>query len=193
VQGKRYSVPSVLACKNVSLRLFAHHFEVSDPHGRLVFSRNYVDRSTHKGNLIIDPTHYANLPRRPHDQLDGGRLDRAFIERFPSLDPLVNGLKVRMKTIAPIHLRALLRLADIYGLKAFLSAAEKAQKHRSFNSGTVQRILEREHPLPPEDVAPPLGGIGPAILGDVAESTLAEFAHLDQEPTTDKEDNDDSD
>jgi transposase len=193
VRGKRYTVPSILANRNVSVRLFAHHFEVSDSHGRLVFSRNYVDPLTHRGNLVIEPTHYANLPRRPPEQVDGGRLDRAFVERFPSLEGLVNGLKTRMKTIAPIHLRALLRLADTYGLEAFLAAAEKAQSHRRFDANTVKRLLEREHPLPPEDTASPLGGIGPAILGEVAEATLEEFAHLDQEPDTGMEDNDGSD
>lgn len=187
VSGKRYSVPSVLACKNVSVRQFAHHFEVSDSHGHMVFTRKYVDPSTHKGNLVIDPTHYANQPRRPKNQMDGGRLDRAFVARFPSLEVLVNGLKTRLKTIAPIHLRKLIRLADSYGREAFLTAAEKAQQHRSFTADTVERILEREYPLPPEDTVSPLGGLGPSILGDVAESTLDDFAHLDAEPDTDKE------
>jgi transposase len=191
VSGKRYSVPSILACKNVSVRQFAHHFEVSDSHGQMVFTRKYVDPLIHKGSLVIDPTHYANQPRRTKDRWDGGRLDRAFVARFPSLEVFVNGLKTRLQTIAPIHLRKLLRLADCYGHEAFLAAAEKAQQHRSFIANTVERILEREYPLPPEDTVSPLGGLGPGILGDVAESTLDDFAHLDAEPDTDKENNDD--
>ncbi|OGS10984.1 MAG: hypothetical protein A2285_03840 [Elusimicrobia bacterium RIFOXYA12_FULL_57_11] len=190
VQGKRYSVPSVLACRNVPVRLFANHFEVLDLHGNMVFSRRYVDPLTFKGNLVIDPTHYANLPRRPRNQMDGGRLDRAFITRFPSLEPLVNGLKLRMKTIAPIHLRALLRLSDTYGLEAFLAVAHKAQEHKRFDANAVKRILEREYPQAAEDHATPLSGVGPAIIGEVEKATLDEFAHLDQEPNTDKEEDD---
>lgn len=102
----------------------------------------------------------------------------------------MNGLKTRLKTIAPIHLKKLIRLADSYGQEAFLAAAEKAQQHRSFTANTVERILEREYPLPPEDTVSPLGGLGPAILGEVAESTLDDFAHLDAEPNTDKENDD---
>jgi hypothetical protein len=103
VGGCRYSVPAALANHPVQVRLCADHFELIDPHGTILYSRSYVDRSRHPGTLVIDPTHYANLPRRPKDQVDGGRLDRAFLQRFPSLQALVDGLKTRMKTIAPIH------------------------------------------------------------------------------------------
>jgi hypothetical protein len=56
----------------------------------------------------------------------------------------------------------------------------------------LERILEREYPIPPENTVSPLGGLGPSILGDVAESTLDDFAHLDAEPDTDKENDDGS-
>jgi hypothetical protein len=190
VEGLRYSVPTVLAGQNVPVRLFAEHFEVLDPRGRLIFSRRYVDRSTHRGSLVIDPTHYANLPRRPREQVDGGSLDRDFVNRFPTLAPLVDGLKIRMKTIAPIHLRKLLRLADAYGQEAFLEAATKAQQYHRFDAHAVRRILERDYPLPQEEVVAPLNGSGPAILGEVEEPTFDDFAHLDHALDTDKENDD---
>jgi hypothetical protein len=124
--------------------------------------------------------------------VDGGRLDRDFLNRFPTLAPLVDGLKIRMKTIAPIHLRKLLRLADAYGQEAFLEAAAKAQQHQRFDAYAVQRILERDYPLPPEDVVAPLNGCGPAILGEVEEPTFDDFAHLDHALGTDKENDDGS-
>ena len=52
--GFRYSVPASLACRTVSVRLFAEHFEVLDPFGRLLFSRRYADHTTHPGTLVID-------------------------------------------------------------------------------------------------------------------------------------------
>ncbi|EKD37496.1 MAG: hypothetical protein ACD_75C01107G0005, partial [uncultured bacterium] len=192
VGGCRYSVPAVLAGHQIQVRLCAEHFEVRNPMGTLIYSRKYVDRSTHPGSLVIDPTHYANLPRRPRDQVDSGRLDRDFLNRFPTLAVLVDGLKIRMKTIAPIHLRKLLRLADAYGVEVFLEAATKAQIHRRFDANAVGRILEREYPPPPVEIVAPINGSGPAILGEVEESTLDDFAWLDETLENEEEDNDGS-
>jgi transposase len=188
INGIRYSVPAVLACRSVPVRLFTDHFEVFDARGRLLSAQPYLDRTTQPGRLVIDPSHYANLPRRPRNREDGRRLDQAFLRRFPTLGPLVDGLKTAMKTIVGIHLRALLRLAETYGQEAFLAAATKAQEYRRFDANVVRRILEQEHPLQPEDTSPILEGLGPTLLGEVEETTLDEFAHLDRKPTTDPED-----
>jgi len=190
VRGIRYTVPAVLALRQATVRLYADHFEVFDHRGMLHMSRRYVDPAKHPGKLVIDPTHYAGLPRRPKNG-SSTRMDQAFIERFPILEPFVDGLKAAMKSIAPIHLRALLRLAETYGQEAFLAAATKAQDFRRFDAYAVKRILEQAHPLPPEDLSPPCGGVGPLILGEVEETDLDEFAHLDSLPATTKKENDD--
>jgi hypothetical protein len=191
VAGCRYSVPSNLAGHTVQIRLCAGHFEVFNPQGTLLFSRSYVERENHPGNLVIDPTHYATLPRKSRSQLDGGYIDRDFLNRFPTLEALVNGLKKRLKTIASIHLRKLLRLVDTYGSEKFLQAATKAQNHKRFDAFAIQRILEREHPLPQEE-ATPINGHGPTVLGEVEEQTLDTFGYLDDAmDQDDKEDSDD--
>lgn len=192
VAGCRYSVPAVLAGHTVPVRLYADHFEVLDTQRRMLFSRSYVDRSTHPGSLVIEPTHYANLPRRSSDKVDGGRLDRDFTIRFPDLAPLVEGLKIRMKAIAPIHLRKLLRLAETYGVESFLEAAMTAQRCKRFDAHAVSRILERTQPLLQEEPPAPLDGTGPAILGEVEEATLEDFAYLDEIIEKDTEDDDGS-
>lgn len=184
VQGFRYSVPTVLAHRQVPVRLFADHFEVFDTRGHLHLSRRYVNPATHRGNLVIDATHYVGLKKRPRDHEGLLRLDQAFLRRFPSLALLVDGLKKKMKGIAWIHLNALIRLAETYGNDIFLGAAQKAQDHHLFNSSAVKRILERENPLPPEDLTPPCNGMGAILLGDVEEADLDEFAHLDRDPAT---------
>ena len=179
IRGTRYTVPAHLATRSVAVRLFSEHFEVLDPHGRIAFSRTYV-ADDDKGKLIIDPTHYASLPRRgPGGGGGGERLDVAFVRRFPSLSPLADGLKLRMKTLAHVHVRALLRLCDQYGQEAFVAAATRAQEYRRFDAGAVQRILERAHPLAAGDHIAPLSGAGPAVLGEVETPSLDAYAHLD--------------
>ena len=85
-----------------------------------------------------------------------------------------------MKTLAPVHIRSLLRLCDRYGQEAFVAAASRAQQYRRFDANAVERILERAHPLPDLDNVPPLCGAGPAILGEVEPPSFEEFAGLDQ-------------
>lgn len=183
IRGTRYSVPAHLAARSVAVRLYAEHFEVLDPQGRVAFSRTYVP-DHQKGKLVIDPTHYAALPRRDPQggsAAGGERLDEAFVKRFPALAPLADGLKLRMKTLAHVHFRSLLRSCDRYGQEAFLVAATRAQQYRRFDAGAVERILERDHPLPDGDHVAPLSGIGPTVLGEVEPPSLDSYAHLDRD------------
>lgn len=178
VRGRRYSVPSVLAGSAVSVHLFAEHFEVLDRSGRLAFSRNYAPDSDER-KLIIDRTHYDTLPRRPSVPGGSQRLDQAFLDRYPSLAPLVSGLQVKMKSLAPVHFRALLRLADRYDHDDFLAAATRAQDFKRFDAHAVERILERDYGPADHLPIPPMGGIGPLILGDVDHGDLDAYGHLD--------------
>jgi transposase len=195
IHGTPYTVPAQLANRAVAVRLYAEHFEVLDPHGRIAFSRRYVPDSE-KGKLQIDETHYATLKRRPRGAGTGGdRLDDAFIKRFPELAPLVDGLKWRMKTLAPVHVRRLLHLLDRYGEEAFLGAARRAQEHGRYDAVAVQRILESTHPLPEGDTIAPLNGLGPIAIGELEPGSLERYGHLDaDEPSApsagEKEDDD---
>ncbi|EKD37493.1 MAG: transposase [uncultured bacterium] len=182
VQGIRYTVPAILAHRQVPVYLHANHFEVFDTKGQLHLSRRYVDPATHPGKLVIDPMHYAGLKKRPTEGQP--RLDQAFVQRFPELSSLIDGLKEKMKGIAGIHLGLLLRLAESYGSDIFLAAARKAQEYRRFSAYAVKRILEREYPEPPENLTAPCNGLGAIILGEVEEADLDEFAHLDRRPAT---------
>ena len=92
MKGIRYTVPSVLANRQAIVRLYADHFEVFDPRGRLHLSRSFIDTSIDPRKLVIDSTHYAGLKRRLAD--GGGKLlDQAFVERFSTLVSFVDGLK----------------------------------------------------------------------------------------------------
>jgi hypothetical protein len=176
IEGTRYSVPAALANESVAVRLYAEHFEVLDRLGRVAFSRRYVS-AREKGRLVIEPSHYDTLPRRPRGG-SGERLDERFVKRFPGLAPLVDGLKRRMKTLVHVHLRALLRLADRHGEAAFLAAATRAQDFRRFDAAAVARILERQHPLPEAPIAPLAGGA--VALADEDEASLESYRSLDE-------------
>lgn len=183
IGDRKYTVPSPLANRNVPVRLFAHHFEVLDANGHVVFSRTYAGPEE-KRRLLIDPTHYVGLPRRPKNSHNPERLDESFLRRFPSLAELVDGLKLKMKTLAPVHLRRLLRLATAYGEASFLAAATRAQSFRRFDALAVQRILERDHPEPPLEPISPLSRDGAAALGEVDPGSLEGYAHLDEKPAS---------
>lgn len=178
IRGTAYTVPAALASRSVGVRLYAEHFEVLDRQGRVAFSRCYVPDSE-KGRLVIDPTHYANLPQRPRVGSDGQRLDEGFVRRFPQLIPLVDGLKRRMKTLAPVHISTLLKLCDDYGQEAFLVAATRAQQFRRFDAFAVKRILEKSHPAPEQEPLPVLSSHGPLALGQIESGSLEDFAEFD--------------
>jgi transposase len=191
VRGTRYSVPCALAGRSVAVKLFAEHFEVLDAHGRLAWSRRYVPAAEH-GRLIIDPTHYATMRRRSRHNPE--RLDTAFLARFPTLAPLVRGLQLKMKSLAGVHLRALLRLVDRYGTEHFLDAAEHAQSYRRFDARAVQRILEQRRGPGEEPSVPPLGSCAPDLVPDGEPGDLGSYAHLDTKANAERSDavNDDS-
>jgi transposase len=180
VGGTCYTVPSTLANRSVAVRLFAEHFEVLDSYGRLAWSRRYVEDHQH-GQLIIDPTHYATMARRSGRNPE--RLDQAFLIRFPSLTPLVHGLQLKMKSLAAVHLRALLRLVDRYGTVDFLAAAEHAQSFRRFDAHAVRRILEQRHGPGQEPSTAPLSHCPPDLVPDPDD--LTSYASLDTKDDTD--------
>lgn len=179
VGSTKYTVPAYLANTTVAVRLYAHHFEVVDRQGRVAMNKPYVEESQ-KGELQIDRTHYERLPRRSRDRA-ATRLDEAFLARFPRLAPLVDGLKARMKGLAHVHLRELVRLSERFGEPSFLEAAERAQAYRRFDATAVRTILEAAHPIAEGELAlEPLGrGTGPLILGEVASASLDDYARLD--------------
>ena len=182
VEGTRYTVPSSVANRSVAVRLFAEHFEVLNSHQRVIFSRRYVSQAD-KGKLIIEPTHYAtDKPRHPSP--GGQRLDQIFVQHYPGLAPFVGGLQLRMKGLAPIHIRALLRLAESYGEQPLVAAVTKAQEYRRFDARAVERILEHHYPLMDDAPIAPLGGIGPVLLGEVEPGSLDDYGLIDSQPSS---------
>jgi hypothetical protein len=187
VAGRCYVVPSPFAeRRQLAVRLYAEHFELLDSQGQVGFSRRYAPESDPR-KLILDETPQATRKRRPRG--DGKRLVDAFAQRFPELVPFLSGVQLRMKGLAPVHVRALLRLSERYGEDAFSQAVRRAQQYHRFDAHAVERILERHAvPLDDEPLAP-LGGVGAVLLGDVETGSLDSYAHLDSSsPSCDDED-----
>jgi len=180
IAGTPYTVPAPLANRTVPVRMYAEHFEVLDGKGEVAFSRRYVEDAL-KGRLQIDPAHYSGLPRA-HGHDSAVRLDELFRRRFPVLEPFLEGLVLRMKTLAPVHLSALLRLAATYGDERFLLAASRALQFRRFSAEAVRRILERNHPEVGEPDLRPLALDARALaLGeDIEAGSLESYRGLEQ-------------
>lgn len=182
IRGTSYTVPAALAHQTVTVRLYSDRFEVLGQAGAMAFTRAYVPQAE-KGRLVIDPTHYATVPRHGAKRSTGvtRRLEDRLVARFPSLVDLVAGLKVRMKGLVHVHLAALVRLADHHGDEPFLRAATRVQEHRRYDWHAVRRLLEREAP-PPEEPIPPVGAAARALvaLGDVDPGTFDDYAGLDR-------------
>lgn len=179
VHGIRYTVPAGYANRNVVVRLFAEHFEVLEKNGAIVFSSKYLDTTVSPTKLVINQLHFTSLSRKPRGNENYYGLQRDFIRRFPELAELIDGIKLRFKSLSSIHLNALIRLAEQYGDDALNDAGRHAMMHKRFSSDSVKSILELRYPEKPEQPALPLNGLGGAMVGDVEEGDLDEFAILD--------------
>ena len=82
----------------------------------------------------------------------------------------LDGLKLRMKSLAPIHLRRIQSLVDIYGTSRTTAAVSRAQSYRNYNALAVARILAMAHP----DVVPDPPH-HPLSLGAAALDALDDF------------------
>jgi hypothetical protein len=185
VAGTPYVIPERLADQSVAVRAYAEHFDIVDRGGNTAFSSRYKD-GPDKGRLQLPPSG-ARPWIEASPERAGRSMDDAFLGRFPDLAPMLEGLKLRMKSLWHIHVRALLRLAALYGDEAFLQAAKLAQQHRRFNAEAVRRILERAHPIPPcQPPIPPVGADARALyqLTETDPASFEPYQYLDSaEPT----------
>jgi transposase len=185
VAGTPYVIPERLADQSVAVRAYAEHFEIVDRGGNTAFSGRYKD-GPDKGKLQLPPAG-ARPWIEASPERAGRCMDDELLRRFPDLAPMLEGLKLRMKSLWHIHVRALLRLAALYGDDGFLQAAKLAQQHHRFNAEAVRRILERDYPIPPcEPPIPPVGADARALyqLTETDPASFEPYQYLDSaEPT----------
>ncbi len=154
--GNLYSVPPKLVGREVRLRVHPDRLEVVDGLGKVLASHAIPEG---KGKRVVDPAHYGAIRRPSGESLS--ELERRFLLIFPHGTDFLAGVKRRMKGLAVIHLRLLIRLADVYG---HLHAGEVlllATMHRNYNAVSIQRLLVLRHPRILQ--RNPLALLGPAL------------------------------
>jgi transposase len=149
IAGSYYPAPGQRPGQVVTVRIDPAQVAILDAGGAAVATYAVPDQPTR-----LDPG--AAPPLGP-PAAAGARpvTDARVLARFPDAGGFLDGLRRRMTTLAPIHLRALERLATLYGDAALGEAMAIATAARNFNARAVERILERAHPtVVPEPVAP---------------------------------------
>jgi hypothetical protein len=163
IDGSYYPAPGQPEGQEVRVHVDPVRVQIFDAAGAVIATHAVPDQPTR----LPTPTEPPGL--------HGPRLGRPapearFLARFPDTVAFLDGLKHRMTTLTPIHLQALIRLADLYGEPALRDALAVATAYGNFNARAIERILVRAHPtVVPEPAvptaAPRLEALG--VLDDV--------------------------
>ncbi len=184
VDGSFYPVPDHLVGQWVTVRIYPLRVEVVDASGKLVVGHPVPERPSR-----IPPAWGPAVT--PAASATRTQLEAAFLVRFPGAADFLDGLKMRMNALSPIHLRQIERLAALYGDAPVAAAIERARTYRNFNAEALKRILEAAHPnVVAEPPVTPLTA-GPEILGaldDVEPASPRDYTLDSMPPTEDKND-----
>lgn len=179
VEGSFYPVPAKFVGQSVNVSIYPTRVDVLDAAGRVVVTHPVPDRPTRL------PTDWGP-PAPPSEAPSRTALEARFLARFPGAAPFLEGLKRRMMTLTPVHLRTIDRLANLYGDAAMRAALERATAFRNFNSLALERILVRAHPnVLPEPPMDPLA-LRPdalAALDDVDSGSPQDYTFDSEKPT----------
>ena len=159
VDGSYYPVPTPLvAQRSVTVRIDPRTVQILD--AREAVAAAYPVPETPRRLFAPAPPPYRHRPppSRPVPEA-------AFLARFPDAAAFLDGLRHRMSTLTPIHLRALDRLVALYGGPAVHTALAHAAAYRNFNARAVERILQRTHPTVVPEPAPGTVSFRPAAFG----------------------------
>jgi len=177
VDGSFYPAP-VKPGQNVRVAIYPNRVEIIDIAGTVVAAYAVPDR----------PTRIA-APWQPSPKGEGTSLtalETGFMARFPRYADYLEGLKRRMNSLTPIHLRQIERLVAIYGEASVGTAIERALMYRNFSALAVARILEHAHPNvipePPVDLLTANPNAMSAL--DEVDSGSLEDCTLDSIPAT---------
>lgn len=179
VDGSFYPVPDHLVGQYVSVRIYPTHVEVLDATGAVAARHKVPDRPA---RLAAD----WGPPASREASLSRTALEAAFLARFPWAADFLDGLKLRMKGLAPIHLKRIERLVDLYGETNVGQAVGRARDYRNFSAEALRRILERAHPNVVPEPTPTALTAGPealAALDDIDVATPGDYT-LDSMPPT---------
>jgi hypothetical protein len=121
VDGSLYPVPASVPGPDARVVLYPDRVEILDPEGKVVATHKVPDRPARV------PADYAPVPSKP-EAFSLTALQTRFLASFPAAKAFLEGLEARMKSLSPIHLRQIEKLAEIYGLQAVSLAIERATR-----------------------------------------------------------------
>jgi len=187
LDGSLYPVPASLVGQYVRVRVFPHEIEILDGSGRVAARHPVPDRPMRL------PADWG--PPRKEEAMTRTALECAFLAHFPEGGPFLEGLLRRMKSLAPIHLRQIERLIDLYGAARVAVALRRATAYKNFNVLAVRRILEHLFPdVIPEPPIGPMTSTGLSVLdalGDVDTGSLRDTGIDSMESTWGESDGED--
>jgi len=169
VLGNHYTVPPRYVGKKVTVSITPVAIRVYDDARRLIAGHDIPEG---KGRLVINDEHYAEL-RRARRHLPAQVCDSLFELLFPGQDAFLEGLKRRVKSVYPIHLKHLNSLTEHFSAAQVADAIAEAVSHSMFTSTYVEECLRRRFPSQismrrfDEELEKPKGlELGPMELGD---------------------------
>jgi len=184
VDGSFYPVPDHLVGQWVTVRIYPSRVEVVDAAGKLTVEHPVPDTPRRLPADWGPPT-----SREP--SVSRTELEAVFLARFPGAAGFLDGLRLRMNALTPIHLRQIERLGALYGEARVAAALERATLYRNFNAEALKRILEAAHPnVVGEPPITPLTA-GPEVLGvldDVEPASPRDYTLDSMPPTQEKND-----
>lgn len=164
--GSRYSVPWPHAGQRVWVHVSQGvRMVVRDGRGEVIATHALAAT---KGMTVIDPAHYEGL--RGHEPTTRAVVTQAFLQRFPEEQPFVDGVFAQHRPNGVAHLRAVLRLADLYPTGELRAALAAAHTYQSYSHAFVRGVVEahgerlRLPAAPPGTSAVPAGPALPADL-----------------------------
>jgi len=136
--SNRYSVPPSHSQRQVQLHRF--HDRLCLYHQGALIARH--PRSYDRHQQIVDPDHQSALILEQSRGRHAADL-LAFESLCPVMAPLwLANLQQRHPGSSLIHVRQILRLADLYGIPAIASALEASRRHELYTWQTIRHLVE---------------------------------------------------
>lgn len=173
-EGNYYSVPFVLAGKEVTVRDTGQEL--------LIFYRGEeVARHAKvqgKGQIIRDPRHEVGLPR-PSYPSRIAEVRESFLEHFPEAEGFLAGVVQAKAGNARYHLVEVLKLLEDYPKEVVREAIARATEYKAFDARTVRKTCAQYFKEPAQEfpAPPPAPTVKTKIeIGQVAVRPLEEYA-----------------
>jgi transposase len=136
--GSRYSAPWPHAGQRVWVQVSQGcRMAVRDGRGAVIATHALAAT---KGMTVIDPAHYAGL--RGHEPTTRVIVTRAFLAHFPEEQAFVDGVFAQHRPNGLAHLRAVLRLAEVYPTGEVQAALTAAHTYQSYSHAFVRGVVE---------------------------------------------------